>query len=83
MDSQLLRRIDELGVTVDSSQASARDEELVAAAKGGDDSACLKKDSSESRLKTPHSPSLPRSSRFDWSGGFDASNRSNRHHEKD
>jgi len=37
MDSQLLKTIDEPGVTVGSSQASAGDEELVAAAKGGDE----------------------------------------------
>jgi DNA-directed RNA polymerase specialized sigma24 family protein len=37
MDRQLLKTIDELGVTVASSQLSARDEELVAFAKGGDD----------------------------------------------
>ena len=37
MGGQLLKRIDELGVTVASSQDSAGDEELVAAAKGGDD----------------------------------------------
>jgi len=37
MDRQLLKTIDELGVTVTSSQDSAGDEELVAAAKGGDD----------------------------------------------
>jgi RNA polymerase sigma-70 factor (ECF subfamily) len=37
MDRRLLKAIDELGVTVDSSQLSARDEELVASAKGGDD----------------------------------------------
>ena len=37
MDGQLLKTIDELGVTVASSQDSAGDDELVAAAKGGDD----------------------------------------------
>ena len=37
MDGQLLKTIDELGVTVASSQDSAGDEELVAAAKGGDE----------------------------------------------
>jgi RNA polymerase sigma-70 factor (ECF subfamily) len=37
MGGQLSKRIDELGVTVASSQDSAGDEELVAAAKGGDD----------------------------------------------
>jgi RNA polymerase sigma-70 factor (ECF subfamily) len=37
MDCQLLKTIDELDVTVASSQDSAGDEELVAAAKGGDD----------------------------------------------
>jgi RNA polymerase sigma-70 factor (ECF subfamily) len=37
MDRQLLKTIDEPGVTVASSQDSAGDEELVAAAKGGDD----------------------------------------------
>jgi RNA polymerase sigma-70 factor, ECF subfamily len=37
MDHQLLKTIDELGVTVACAQESARDEELVAAAKGGDD----------------------------------------------
>jgi hypothetical protein len=37
MDGQLLKTIDELGVTIVSSQGSARDEELVAAAKGGDE----------------------------------------------
>jgi RNA polymerase sigma-70 factor, ECF subfamily len=37
MDRQLLKTIDELGMTVASSQDSAGDEELVAAAKGGDD----------------------------------------------
>jgi RNA polymerase sigma-70 factor (ECF subfamily) len=37
MDGQLLKTIDELGVTIASSQDSAGDEELVAAAKGGDD----------------------------------------------
>ena len=37
MDSQLLERIDELGVTVNTFQASGGDEELVAAAQGGDD----------------------------------------------
>ena len=36
MDRQLLKTIDELGVTVASSQDSDGDEELVAAAKGGD-----------------------------------------------
>ena len=37
MDRQLLKTIDELGVTVASSHDSAGDQELVAAAKGGDD----------------------------------------------
>jgi RNA polymerase sigma-70 factor (ECF subfamily) len=37
MNRQLLKPIDELGVIVASSQDSDRDEELVAAAKGGDD----------------------------------------------
>src|ERR1700746_102197 len=37
MDGQLLKTIDEPGVTIASSQDSARDEELVAAAKGGDE----------------------------------------------
>jgi RNA polymerase sigma-70 factor (ECF subfamily) len=37
MDGQLLKTIDEPGVTVAPSQDSAGDEELVAAAKGGDD----------------------------------------------
>jgi RNA polymerase sigma-70 factor, ECF subfamily len=37
MVRQLLKTIDEVGVTVASSQDSAGDEELVAAAKGGDD----------------------------------------------
>lgn len=37
MDRQRLKTIDELGVTVASPQVSARDEELVAAAKVGDD----------------------------------------------
>jgi RNA polymerase sigma-70 factor (ECF subfamily) len=37
MDGQLSKTIDELSVTVASSQDSAGDEELVAAAKGGDD----------------------------------------------
>ena len=37
MDGQLLKAIDELGVTIASSLDSARDEELVAAAKGGDE----------------------------------------------
>jgi RNA polymerase sigma-70 factor (ECF subfamily) len=39
MDGQLLKTIDEPGVTIASSQDSARDEELVAAAKGGDEPA--------------------------------------------
>jgi RNA polymerase sigma-70 factor, ECF subfamily len=39
MDGQLLKTIDEPGVTIASSQGSARDEELVAAAKGGDEPA--------------------------------------------
>jgi RNA polymerase sigma-70 factor, ECF subfamily len=37
MDGQPLKTIDELGVTIASSLDSARDEELVAAAKGGDE----------------------------------------------
>jgi RNA polymerase sigma-70 factor (ECF subfamily) len=37
MDGQLLKTINELGVAVASSQDSVADEELVAAAKGGDD----------------------------------------------
>jgi RNA polymerase sigma-70 factor (ECF subfamily) len=37
MGGQILKAIDELGVTVASSPDSARDEELVAAAKGGDE----------------------------------------------
>ena len=37
MEGQLLKTIDELGVTVASSQDSAGDEELVAAAQGGDE----------------------------------------------
>src|SRR5580700_66522 len=37
MDRQLLTTIDELGVTVARSQDSAGDQELVDAAKGGDD----------------------------------------------
>ncbi|HXO00394.1 MAG TPA: sigma-70 family RNA polymerase sigma factor [Candidatus Acidoferrales bacterium] len=37
MDGQPLKTIDELGVTVDFSPASAGDEELVVAAKGGDE----------------------------------------------
>jgi RNA polymerase sigma-70 factor (ECF subfamily) len=37
MDRELLMTIGEPGVTVSSSQVSGRDEELVAAAKGGDD----------------------------------------------
>jgi RNA polymerase sigma-70 factor (ECF subfamily) len=37
MDVQLLKTTDELGMTIASSQQSARDEELVAAAKGGDE----------------------------------------------
>jgi RNA polymerase sigma-70 factor, ECF subfamily len=37
MDGQLLKTIDELGVTVASSQESPGDEELVAATKGGDE----------------------------------------------
>jgi RNA polymerase sigma-70 factor (ECF subfamily) len=37
MDGQLLETIDEISATVASSQDSAGDEELVAAAKGGDD----------------------------------------------
>jgi RNA polymerase sigma-70 factor, ECF subfamily len=39
MDGQLLKTIDERSATVASSQDSARDEELVACAKGGDDPA--------------------------------------------
>jgi RNA polymerase sigma-70 factor, ECF subfamily len=37
MDRQLLKTMDEIGVTVASAQYSARDDELVAAAKAGDD----------------------------------------------
>jgi hypothetical protein len=37
MDDQRLKTIDELGVTVASIRDSAGDEELVAAAKGGDE----------------------------------------------